>query len=68
MALSTTLPRFNREQAVRFIGGEGRIKSYRPSSGTWTYLIEMDMEPEPHIGRIGQETTVLLQEADLESV
>jgi hypothetical protein len=68
MASSTTLPRFNRDQAVRFIGGEGRIKSYRPSFGTWTYLIEMDMGAEPYIGRIGQETTILLPEADLESI
>ncbi|MBD1851343.1 hypothetical protein [Leptolyngbya sp. FACHB-711] len=58
-------PRFNCEQTVRFIGGKGKVKSYRPASGSWQYLVEMEMGPEPDMGRIGYETTIMLLESDL---
>lgn len=59
------VPRFNCEQTVRFIGGQGRVKSYRPESGSWQYTVEMEMGPEPDMGRIGYETTIMLLESDL---
>lgn len=58
-------PRFHPEQWVQFIGGEGRIKDFYPDSGTWTYAVEMALNPELSRNRIGDETTILLQEADL---
>lgn len=66
ISLSTiALPKFNLNQIVRFIGGEGRVRSHHPDSGSWSYLIEMAMGPEPEVGRIGYETMVLLAENDL---
>lgn len=50
---------------VQFIGGQGKVKSYRPESGSWQYLVEMEMGPEPDMGRIGYETTIVLLESDL---
>ena len=58
-------PRFYRDQNVRFIGGQGTVRSYHPESGSWKYLVEMEMSPEPDIGRVGQETTIVLLESDL---
>lgn len=58
-------PRFRRGQIAYFIGGKGVIKNYQPESGSWAYVIEMEMGPEPEIGRIGSETTVCLFETDL---
>lgn len=63
-----TLPRFNNNQIVHFIGGIGRIKNLRPDSGTWTYAVEMEMGPLPEMGRVGFETTVLLQESDIQGI
>jgi hypothetical protein len=62
------IPRFNLNQTVRFTGGCGKIKTYKPNSGTWAYTIEMELGPEPEIGRVGFETTVLLDEVDIQSV
>jgi len=50
---------------VRFLGGVGKIKSFRPESNTWTYAVEMEMGAEPDFGRIGAETTILLHEDDI---
>ncbi|MCU0534110.1 MAG: hypothetical protein MUD14_09465 [Hydrococcus sp. Prado102] len=58
-------PRFNKEQRVNFLGGCGTVKTYQPDSGTWLYLIEMEMGPEPDMGRIGNETRIFLPEADI---
>ena len=63
-----TLPRFNTNQIVHFAGGSGTIKNLRPDSGTWTYAIEMEMGPLPDMGRVGFETTILLQESDIQGV
>ncbi len=62
---SRSLPRFSSDQTVYFAGGKGTIKNYHPESGIWIYTIEMDMGPEPDMGRIGSETTILLPEADI---
>ncbi len=59
------VPKFRNTQWVSFVGGEGIVRSYKPESGTWTYLIEMVLGPEPDFGRIGAETTILLTEEDL---
>lgn len=61
-------PKFCHTQHVRFVGGEGFIKSFKYESETWTYIIEMTLGPEPNFGRIGGETTVLLHETDLHAV
>ena len=58
-------PKYDKNQTVFFIGGVGTIKNYKPESNTWNYAIEMEMGPEPYFGRLGNETTVLLDEADI---
>lgn len=63
--VKTSAPQFRQGQCVRFIGGAGTVRSFRPDSGSWTYQVEMEMGPEPAIGRIGYETTVVLAEADM---
>jgi hypothetical protein len=57
--------RFNRGQLVKFIGGEGIIKSFKFEGRVWTYLVEMPMGIEPKFGRVGAETMVLLKETEL---
>ncbi|MBD2037680.1 hypothetical protein H6F76_22235 [Leptolyngbya sp. FACHB-321] len=64
-AIRVTGPKFRQTQWVSFIGGEGAVRSYTPGAGSWTYLIEMTLGPEPNFGRVGAETTVMLNEADL---
>lgn len=59
------VPSFRQDQRVSFMGGEGIVRSYRPEAGTWTYLVEMALGLEPDFGRVGAETMVLLNEADL---
>jgi hypothetical protein len=61
----TVIPKFNRHQVVRFLGGVGTILYYQPDSQTWKYAVEMAKGPEPDMGRIGPETTVLLHEEDI---
>jgi hypothetical protein len=61
----STVPHFRKGQAVKFVGGVGTVKSHYLNSSTWTYLVEMAMGPEPEMGRVGYETTLLLNEADL---
>lgn len=65
MASRVSIPRFQKEQQVNFLGGSGTVKSYQPEVGTWTYLVEMEMGPEPEMGRVGSETRVLLVEAEI---
>lgn len=60
--------RFNQKQMVSFAGGIGKIISYQPVSNTWTYAVQMDMGPEPPFGRIGFETTIILEETELQAV
>jgi hypothetical protein len=62
------IPKFETNQIVQFIGGIGKIKNFQPNSGTWTYAVEMEMSSTPEVGRVGPETTILLQEADIQGV
>lgn len=65
VAAMLATPRYQKGQQVNFLGGSGTIASFQPESGSWVYLIEMAMGPEPAMGRVGSETRVLLWEADL---
>ena len=58
-------PKFRPTQWVRFIGGEGIVRSYKPDAGTWAYIVEMPLGLEPDFGRVGAETMVSLHEVDL---
>lgn len=65
-SLMMTEPRFSEGQTVKFLGGEGVITRCQPNASSWAYLVEMAMGPEPDMGRVGCETTILLFEVDLE--
>ncbi len=65
---SKATPRFCKDQIVWFVGGTGRVKSYQPDADSWFYSVEMEMGPEPDMGRIGFETTILLHETDITGV
>lgn len=58
-------PRFDRHQTVRFFGGTGKIKSIHKQDIGWTYHVEMSLGVEPDFGRVGTETTVVLEEQDI---
>jgi hypothetical protein len=62
------VPKLYKGQGVRFMGGEGIIKSYRFESCSWEYLVEMPMRSEPEMGRVGYQTMIWLSEADISSV
>lgn len=53
---------------VCFPGGTGTIRRCHLESGTWAYTVEMALGPEPNLGRVGSETTILLHEADIEEL
>lgn len=59
------ISQFRKGEKVQFLGGVGTVKNFQLEAGSWTYAVEMAMGPEPEMGRIGYETTVLLDEADL---
>ncbi|MBW4672577.1 MAG: hypothetical protein KME52_00555 [Desmonostoc geniculatum HA4340-LM1] len=61
-------PKFYNGHIVSFMGGEGVIKNYRFESGSWEYLVEMPMGPEPEMGRVGYETMIWLCELDIYSL
>lgn len=65
--LTETLPfaKFHEGQAVCFLGGAGIVQSRQFESGSWHYQVQMEMGPEPEMGRVGYETTIWLFEADL---
>lgn len=58
-------PIFQQTQLVKFMGGEGIVQRFRFDSGTWMYDIEMVLGPEPLFGRVGAETTIVLNEEEL---
>jgi hypothetical protein len=58
-------PKFYHHQTVRFIGGVGKIKSMERQDSRWTYAIEMSMGEQPDFGRVGEETTIVLEEQDI---
>ncbi len=64
-AICMRVPKFRHTQWVSFVGGKGIVRSYKSESGSWTYLVEMALGLEPDFGRVGAETMVLLNEADL---
>ena len=59
-------PKFTRNQRIRFAGSLGSIKSYQPGSNTRTYVVEMEMEQNPNFDRVGNEASILLDEADID--
>ncbi|MBW4491454.1 MAG: hypothetical protein KME12_27220 [Trichocoleus desertorum ATA4-8-CV12] len=61
-------PRFHLHQGVCFLGGCGTIKCCQPYAQTWIYAIEMELGPEPEMGRIGAEATILLNESEIQGV
>jgi hypothetical protein len=58
-------PSFHPDQQVKFVGGEGVVRSHKFEACTWTYFVEMALGPEPNFGRVGPETMLVLTEADL---
>jgi hypothetical protein len=64
-SICNVVPRFRPKQRVRFVGGEGVVRNYNSGIRGVMYLIEMALGPEPSFGRIGPETTIILNEADL---
>jgi hypothetical protein len=66
--VSKSAPKFRQSQMVCFQGGTGRIRRYHMESGTWAYAVEMALGPEPESGRVGSETTILLNETDMQAV
>jgi hypothetical protein len=64
-AICMRVPKFHHRQRVSFLGGEGIVRNYTSEFGGWTYLVEMALGQEPDFGRIGVETAVLLNEAEL---
>ena len=61
-------PKFRQSQMVCFQGGTGRICGCHLESGTWAYAVEMALGPEPEFGRVGSETTIILNEIDMQAV
>ena len=60
-----TQPKFSCNQIVCFIGGKGKIESIQPQDNCWTYIIKMTMGTKPDFGRVGAETTIILEEQDI---
>lgn len=65
---SAPTPKFRQNQQVCFVGGTGTIKTYLSDAGCWAYEIEMELGPEPDMGRVGPETTIVLYEADIQGL
>ena len=59
-------PQFHLNQRVYFVGGCGTVKHCQPYAQTWTYAVEMELGPEPEMGRIGSEATILLYESEIQ--
>ncbi|MFB2894638.1 hypothetical protein ACE1CI_17145 [Aerosakkonemataceae cyanobacterium BLCC-F50] len=62
------LPRYPKNQMVSFLGGMGKIINYYPEPNSWQYAVQMELGPEPDFGRIGYETTILLNESEIDAV
>jgi hypothetical protein len=61
-------PQFHLNQRVYFVGGCGTVKYCQPYAQTWTYAVEMELGPEPEMGRIGSEATILLYESEIQGL
>ncbi len=59
-------PKYHKNQEVSFVGGKGKVLNCHQDAGRWTYFVKMEMGPEPEMGRVGPETTVLLYETEIE--
>lgn len=59
-------PKFFKDQTVAFLGGSGKVTNYLSSYSNWFYVIEMNMGEEPDFGRIGYETTIIMDESELQ--
>jgi len=59
------LPSFCNNQRVKFIGGSGIVRKSQYKFGSWDYIVEMGMGQYPDFGRVGAETMVILNEAEL---
>lgn len=64
--VNSTKPIFFRDQQVLFTGGSGTIKNCFPDSGAWLYQVEMELGPEPEMGRMGAEATILLHQTEIQ--
>ena len=64
------IPKFGSHQRVKFIADEGVVKKLQHQSASWNYVIEIEMEMgiEPDFGRVGAETVVVLDEAEIDTV
>jgi hypothetical protein len=58
---------FKLQQQVSFVGGKGKIQFCHKESGTWLYAVEMPLAETSNVGRIGNETTIILYEEELEA-
>lgn len=58
-------PKFNPQQKVSFLGGSGEVKQLKREADSWIYTVEMSMGLQPDFGRIGPETTIVLEEKDI---
>ena len=67
-SLKRVRPRFDCHQTVRFFGGIGKIKNIQRQAICWIYHVEMIQGIEPDFGRIGAETTIVLEEQDIRQV
>lgn len=65
-SVAISSPKFRQSQLVSFLGGMGTIRSRHLESGTWAYAVEMALGTEPDIGRVGTETTIFLDEVDID--
>lgn len=63
-----TKPKFRPFQQVYFLGGMGKIMYCFADAGKWMYGVEMPLGKEPHIGRIGSETIILMQENEIHAI
>ena len=61
-------PQFACHQTVRFFGGTGKIKNVQRQDISWIYHVEMSQGVEPDFGRIGAETTIVLEEHDIRQI
>ena len=61
-------PQFYRHQTVLFLGRIGEIKSIQPQAIGWAEHVEMGMGAEPDFGRVGAETTIVVEEQELRPV
>lgn len=66
--LADVQPQFRLNQRVYFVGGCGTVKNCQPYAHTWTYAVEMELGPEPEMGRIGYEATILLNESEIQGL